>query len=168
MQASISGTMKKADTKLRDKEQQKTFINWVNVMLKSTKYHIEVKDLQVDLKDGLVLIALLEALAGDGKIGNYNKRPNIKAAMMDNLDTCFKFMDSQNIKLVNIGRLLNIKYKYVYSYCKLICATPISRVPDLFRAGRYRLDIISAHAEKGLDRFTGMTGIYYHRLGGGC
>ena len=108
MQASISGTMKKADTKFRYNKEQNTFTNWVNVMLKSTKYHSEVKDLQVDLKDGLVLIALLEALADDEKIGNYNKRPNIKASMMDNLDACFKFMDSQNIKLVNIGRLLSI------------------------------------------------------------
>ena len=77
-------------------------------MLKSTKYHSEVKDLQVDLKDGLVLIALLEALTSAGKIGNYNKRPNIKASMMDNLDACFKFIESQNIKLVNVGKLLII------------------------------------------------------------
>ena len=108
MQASISGTMKKADKKLRDKKQQNTHTNWVNEMLKNTKYPSEVKDLQVDLKDGLVLIALLEALAEKEKIVNYNKRPNIKASMMDNLDACFKFMDSQNIKLVNIGRLLSI------------------------------------------------------------
>ena len=108
MQASISEEMKKADTKFRHKEQQKPFIIWVNLMLKRIEYRSEVKDLQVDLKDGLVLIALLEALAKDEKIRNYNKRPNIKASMMDNLDACFKFMDSQNIKIVNIGRLLSI------------------------------------------------------------
>ena len=30
-----------------------------------------------------------------------------------------------------------------------------------FRAGRYRFEIISARAEKGLDQFTVKTGMYY-------
>ena len=97
--------MKKADPKWK-KIQQTTFTNWVNEALKSTKYR--VKDLKVDLKDGLVLIALLEALTSPGKIGNYSKRPKIKAHMIENLVACFKFMESENIKLVNVGKLLVI------------------------------------------------------------
>ena len=36
--------------------------------LKSTEYHGDVKDLQVDFKDGLALIALLDALTSAGKL----------------------------------------------------------------------------------------------------
>ena len=55
--------------------------------------HGEVKDLQVDFKDGLALIALLEALTSAGKIENYVKSPKIKAQMIDNLGTCFSLAD---------------------------------------------------------------------------
>ena len=93
--------MKKADPKWK-KIQQTTFTNWVNETLKSTKYR--VKDLKVDFKDGLILIALLEALTSAGKVGSYSKRPKIKAQMIENLVACFKFMESENIKLVNVGK----------------------------------------------------------------
>lgn len=92
--------MKKADPKWK-KIQQTTFTNWVNETLKDTKYR--AKDLKVDFKDGLMLIALLEALTSAGKVGSHSKRPKIKAQMIENLVTCFKFMESENIKLVNIG-----------------------------------------------------------------
>lgn len=94
--------MKKADQKWK-KIQQTTFTNWVNEALKSTSYR--VKDLKTDFKDGLKLIALLEALTSAGKVGNYSKRPKIKAQMIENLVACFKFMESENIKLVNLGEL---------------------------------------------------------------
>ena len=94
--------MKKADPKWK-KIQQTTFTNWVNEVLKDTKYR--AKDVKVDFKDGLMLIALLEALTSAGKVGNYNKRPKVKAHMIANLVLCFKFMESENIKLVNVGKL---------------------------------------------------------------
>ena len=107
--------MKKADQKWK-KIQQTTFTNWVNEALKSTKYR--VKDLKADFKDGLVLIALLEALTSPGKVGNYSRRPKIKAQMIENLVTSFKFLESENIKLVNVGEL-----QPLLSFCTL-CATP--------------------------------------------
>ena len=39
--------------------------------------------------------------------------------------------------------------------CSLACQTS-------FHAGCFQLEIISTNAEKGLDHFTDMTGIYYH------
>jgi len=94
--------MKKANEKWK-KIQQATFTNWVNEVLKNTKY--QVKDFKTDFKNGLVLIALLEALTSPGKVGNYCKRPKIKAQMIENLVACFKFMESENVKLVNVGKL---------------------------------------------------------------
>lgn len=94
--------MKKADPKWK-KIQQTTFTNWVNEALKEKK--LRVKDLKVDFKDGLMLIALLESLTSAGKVGNYTKRPKIKAQMIENLVACFKLMESENIKLVNVGEL---------------------------------------------------------------
>ncbi len=46
--------------------QKKTFTNWVNDHLKDTG--LSVKDLQVDLDSGVVLIKLLEALAPGKKM----------------------------------------------------------------------------------------------------
>ena len=94
--------MKKADPKWK-KIQQTTFTNWVNEKLKRTKHR--VKDVEVDFKDGLMLIELLEALTSAGKVGNYKKSPKVKAHMIANLESCFKLIESENIKLVNIGKL---------------------------------------------------------------
>ena len=94
--------MKKADPKWKQ-IQQTTFTNWVNEVLKGTKYRS--KDFKEDFKDGLMLIALLGALAGAGKVGSYNKHPKMKAHMIANLVLCFEFMESENIKLVNVGKL---------------------------------------------------------------
>jgi len=109
--------MKKADQKWK-KIQQATFTNWVNEVLKDTKYR--AKDLKVDFKDGLMLIALLEALTSAGKVGNYSKRPKIKAQMIENLVACFNFMESENIKLVNVGEShMSIVRVNCPKYCEL-------------------------------------------------
>ena len=94
--------MKKTDAKWK-KIQQTTFTNWVNEVLKSTQYR--AKNLKTDFKDGLLLVTLLEALTSAGKVGKYNKRPRIKAQMIANLVASFKFIESENIKLVNVGEL---------------------------------------------------------------
>lgn len=111
--------MKKTDAKWK-KIQQTTFTNWVNEVLKGTKYR--AKNLKTDFKDGLMLVALLEALTSAGKVGNFNKRPRIKAQMIANLVACFKFIESENIKLVNVGELC---YNIVL-ISAVMCATPIS------------------------------------------
>ncbi len=46
--------------------QKKTFTNWVNDKLKATDCKVE--DLQVDLKDGIVLITLMQVLAPGKKM----------------------------------------------------------------------------------------------------
>ncbi len=46
--------------------QKKTFTNWINDKLKATEARVE--DLQIDLKDGIALITLMQVLAPGKKM----------------------------------------------------------------------------------------------------
>ena len=86
--------------------QETTFTKWVNNALrghlKSSKNQVE--KLETDLQDGLTLVQLLETLSHE-KVGRYHKKPFIKPQMIENLGACFKFLEKEKIKLVNIGEL---------------------------------------------------------------
>lgn len=61
-------------------------------------------DLEVDLSDGVRLIALVEILS-QKKVGKYNKRPIHKNQKLENVSICLAFLqDIEKIKIVNIGR----------------------------------------------------------------
>ena len=68
--ASTKGNQEVATDLLAGKEwisvQKKTFTNWVNDKLKATD--IQLEDLQLDLKDGVALITLLQVLAPGKKM----------------------------------------------------------------------------------------------------
>ena len=81
--------------------QQKTFTRWVNEHLK--KQSRFVRDLKTDLSDGLNLIALLEALS-QKRLGRFTKNPRIRAQKLENVDVCVRFIASEGIRLVNIGK----------------------------------------------------------------
>jgi hypothetical protein len=83
--------------------QKATFANWVSERLKSDGGKIKVIDLIDDLKDGTVLIRLVETLTGK-KIKGYNKEPTMIAHKLDNLELAFKLMQNSGIKLVGIGK----------------------------------------------------------------
>lgn len=80
--------------------QKRTFTKWVNVMLKVRGYHVE--DLDNDLKNGVILINLLEILSGK-KIPVYNKHPRVVNQKYENNKIAIDFIASEGIKLVNIG-----------------------------------------------------------------
>ena len=82
--------------------QQETFTNWVNVRLKSGDK--QVTNLAVDLRDGTVLVRLVENLTGK-KIKGYHKSPKLPAHMLDNLDLVFKTVQSAGIKVIGMGEL---------------------------------------------------------------
>lgn len=91
--------------------QERTFTNWCNDRLRG---HLKVPKNQItslatDLKDGLLLIELLEKLAAPKTVGKYNKTPKIKAQCVENIATALRFVSEQGIKLVNIGKLLHGK-----------------------------------------------------------
>lgn len=83
------------------KIQQNTFTRWTNEHLKCVNKRIV--DLQLDLGDGLRLIALLEVLSHKKMYRKYHPRPNFSQMKLENVSVALEFLDKENIKLVSIG-----------------------------------------------------------------
>lgn len=81
--------------------QQNTFTRWANEHLKTAGKAIG--NLETDLGDGLRLIALIEVLSGK-RLPKHNKRPTFRSQKLENVSVALKFLDDENIKLVNIGK----------------------------------------------------------------
>ena len=87
---------------------------------------MQVKSLENDLQDGLLLVELVDKLAAPKGVGRYSKRPVNKVQMLENLGKVLQFVRDQNIKLVNIGKeklkLAMCVYMYkTLSYCGCVC-----------------------------------------------
>ena len=82
------------------KIQQNTFTRWCNEHLKVVNLYIY--NLETDLCDGLKLIALLQALSHK-RIAKYNKKPTFRPQKIENIAIALKFVEDEDIKLVNIG-----------------------------------------------------------------
>ena len=98
--------------------QQNTFTRWCNEHLKCANLYIY--DIEKDLSDGLKLIALLQVLSHK-KIARYNKKPTFRPQKLENIAIALKFIEDENIKLVNIGktffaRLICLQFFYVCSF----------------------------------------------------
>ena len=85
--------------------QETTFTNWINSSFRSKlkTSHKQVQSLQTDLQDGTILAELLENISMK-TVGPYNKNPTIKAVKVENLGTCFRFLEREKVKVVNIGK----------------------------------------------------------------
>ncbi|CAI8016682.1 Filamin-B [Geodia barretti] len=85
--------------------QQTTFTKWVNNALRGhlKTARTQVSDLQKDLRDGLVLVELLESIASPRKVGRHNREPVIKPQMLENIGAVLRFLEREQIKVVNIG-----------------------------------------------------------------
>ena len=83
------------------KIQQNTFTRWCNEHLKCVNLYIY--NLETDLCDGLKLIALLQVLSHK-KITRYNKKPSFRPQKIENIAIALKFIEDEQIKLVNIGK----------------------------------------------------------------
>ncbi|XP_038164691.1 filamin-B isoform X4 [Cyprinodon tularosa] len=82
------------------KIQQNTFTRWINEHLKCVNKRIG--DLQLDLGDGLRLIALLEVLSQKKMYRKYHSRPNFRQMKLENVSVALEFLEKENIKLVSI------------------------------------------------------------------
>ncbi|KAM9758898.1 filamin-B-like isoform 2-T2 [Menidia menidia] len=82
------------------KIQQNTFTRWINEHLKCVNKRIA--DLQLDLGDGLRLIALLEVLSHKKMFRKYHPRPNFRQMKLENVSVALEFLEKENIKLVSI------------------------------------------------------------------
>ena len=93
-----------ASVHLVDVTQKSSFTNWVNDRLKAGKQGApKILNLSTDLRDGLMLIRLLESLTKK-KIKGYTKNPKMPAHQLDNLDLAIKFMREEGLKLIGIGK----------------------------------------------------------------
>ena len=75
----------------------------MNDCLKPGKHDRKVESLFEDLKDGMLLIKLLENLTKK-KVKGFTI-PKTEAHKIVNLDVAFRFMQSENIKLIGVGML---------------------------------------------------------------
>lgn len=93
--------------------QQNTFTRWANEHLKTAGKAIG--NLETDLGDGLRLIALIEVLSGK-RLPKHNKRPTFRSQKLENVSVALKFLNDENIKLVNIGEYLFLLSSYLLKY----------------------------------------------------
>lgn len=96
--------------------QQNTFTRWANEHLKTAGKAIG--NLETDLGDGLRLIALIEVLSGK-RLPKHNKRPTFRSQKLENVSVALKFLDDENIKLVNIGECFFFCFFFFPTYTRL-------------------------------------------------
>lgn len=81
--------------------QKTTFMNWCNEQIKD--YGVQVsRDLAAAFEDGTLLVYLVESISTK-KVGRYNKNPKLYAQKLENITAALKLLESDGIKLVNIG-----------------------------------------------------------------
>lgn len=83
--------------------QKNTFTNWCNVQIQP--YGVQITgDLAEAFEDGLTLVYLVEAVSTK-KVGRYNKNPRLYAQKLENITCALRLLESDGIKLVNIGKV---------------------------------------------------------------
>lgn len=92
------------------KVQEVTFTKFVNSKLRGhlTSSQKQICDLRTDLQDGTILGELLENVAKTKfSYTKEAKHLKFKPQQLENLGSSFRFMARENIKLVNIGKIIN-------------------------------------------------------------
>ena len=85
------------------KIQQNTFTRWCNEHLMGVQKYIY--NLETDLSDGVILIDLLQVLSKK-TIPRYNRKPTFLHQKTENVAIALKFIEDENIRLVNIGKIV--------------------------------------------------------------
>ncbi|XP_063146354.1 calmin [Candoia aspera] len=85
----------------RENVQKRTFTRWINLHLEKCSPPLEVKDLLADIKDGKILMALLEVLSGQNLLHEY-KPSTHRIFRLNNIAKALKFLEDSNVKLVSI------------------------------------------------------------------
>ena len=83
----------------RESVQKKTFTKWVNSHL--NRVGCKIQDLYVDLRDGKMLIKLLEVLSGE-RLPNPTKG-KMRIHCLENVDKSLMFLNEQRVHLENVG-----------------------------------------------------------------
>ena len=85
----------------REMVQKKTFTKWVNSHLLRSQIPQRVYDLYIDLRDGRLLIKLLEILSGERL--PRPTRGKMRIHCLENVDKALLFLQEQHVHLENIG-----------------------------------------------------------------
>ncbi|XP_064621468.1 spectrin beta chain-like isoform X3 [Lineus longissimus] len=83
----------------RETVQKKTFCKWVNSHL--ARVNCKINDLYVDLRDGHMLIKLLEVLSGERL--PYPTKGKMRIHCLENVDKSLTFLNEQRVHLENMG-----------------------------------------------------------------
>ena len=84
----------------RELVQKKTFTKWINSHLMKCS-HLRVNDLYMDLRDGRLLIVLLEILSGDTL--RKPTRGRMRIHCLENVEKALEYLREQHVHLENIG-----------------------------------------------------------------
>lgn len=79
--------------------QSKAFSRWCNVVLEKKK--LKVNNLSTDLKDGLLLVQMLEQLTE--KEIKHNPKPKLAIHQLENVQKALTFLKEDGVSLVNVG-----------------------------------------------------------------
>ncbi|XP_003386482.1 PREDICTED: alpha-actinin-1-like [Amphimedon queenslandica] len=83
-----------------ERQQKKTFTAWCNSHLR--KVGIQIKEIDQDLRDGMVLLRLLEVISGE-KITPREKKVKLRVHKISLLNQALGFIAEKGVKLVGIG-----------------------------------------------------------------
>ncbi|CAH8675576.1 unnamed protein product [Schistosoma bovis] len=86
----------------QERVQKKTFTNWLNTYLSNANPPLKVQDLFEDIKNGIVLIRILEVLSGE-KLRAESRVQMNRIHCLSNIKTALEFLHSRNVKLVNVN-----------------------------------------------------------------
>ena len=70
-------------------------------LLPSSIYPTQINDLENDLRDGLVLISLIEHLTEKPVTKKYQKAPSHRLQQLDNMEVVLEVLNEEGIKLVS-------------------------------------------------------------------
>uniref|UniRef100_A0A3P9IQ83 Spectrin beta chain, erythrocytic n=1 Tax=Oryzias latipes TaxID=8090 RepID=A0A3P9IQ83_ORYLA len=85
----------------RKATQKRTFTRWINVFLQRHEASLEVGDLFDDIRDGKVLMVLLEELTGC-KLFYRFRTPSHRIFKLNNISKALAFLDDRHVKLLGI------------------------------------------------------------------
>ena len=83
-----------------ERQQKKTFTAWCNSHLR--KVGVQIKEINVDFRDGLTLLKLLELISGE-KLPPAEKKGKMRVHKIANVGKALTFIQSKGVKLAGIG-----------------------------------------------------------------
>lgn len=79
--------------------QKRSFTSWINAKLKQKGVERRVKNLMLDVGDGVVLIELLSLLFPHTAPPKFNKAPKLSAQKLDNLQLAFEMLQEAHVQI---------------------------------------------------------------------